>query len=96
MQQPLKNNRQQYFAEFMLVTVTLFWGATFPIVKDAIELLPVMAFLWIRFALAAVLLAFMAGRSGFATLDRQGWYKGIFLGSLLFLSYLFFEIEESV
>ena len=90
-------NRQQYFAEFMLVTVTLFWGATFPIVKEAIELLPVMAFLWIRFALAAVVLGLLAGRSGFATLDRQGWLKGVLLGTLLFSSYLFqsFGLERT-
>jgi drug/metabolite transporter (DMT)-like permease len=90
-------NSQQHFAEFMLVTVTLFWGATFPIVKEAIELLPVMAFLWIRFALAAVVLGLMAGRAGFATLDRQGWLKGILLGTLLFSSYLFqtFGLERT-
>ncbi len=90
-------NRQQHFAEFMLVTVTLFWGATFPIVKEAIELLPVMAFLWIRFALAAILLGLMAGRAGFATLDRQGWLKGMLLGTLLFSSYLFqtFGLERT-
>ena len=82
-------NKQQFFAEFMLATVTLFWGATFPIVKDAINEMPVMAFLWVRFAMAAVLLALIAGRTGFASLDRRGWRIGILLGTLLFLSYLF-------
>jgi drug/metabolite transporter (DMT)-like permease len=97
MQKSPRISPEQHFAEFMLITVTLFWGATFPIVKEAIELLPVMAFLWIRFALAAVILGFMAGRSGFATLDRQGWLKGMFLGSLLFMSYLFqtFGLEQT-
>lgn len=90
-------NRQQYFAEFILMTVTLFWGATFPIVKEAIEQLPVMAFLWVRFALAAILLGLMAGRRGFASLDKRGWLKGVLLGSLLFLSYLFqtFGLEQT-
>lgn len=97
MQKALNKNHQQHFAEFMLVTVTLFWGATFPIVKEAIELLPVMAFLWIRFALAAVLLGLMTGRSGFATLDKRGWCQGILLGSLLFSAYLFqtFGLERT-
>ena len=86
----MKNrNQQQFFAEFMLATVTLFWGATFPIVKDAIAEMPVMAFLWVRFAFASILLALLAGRSGFASLDRRGWKLGILLGSLLFFSYLF-------
>lgn len=75
----LQNRKHQFFAEFMLVTVTLFWGATFPIVKDAIGEMPVMAFLWVRFAMAAVLLALIAGRAGFATLDRRGWRLGVFL-----------------
>ncbi|MCF6178100.1 MAG: DMT family transporter [Geopsychrobacter sp.] len=87
----------QHFAEFMLVTVTLFWGATFPIVKEAIEQLPVMAFLWVRFALAALLLGFLTGRKGFATLDGAGWFKGILLGALLLSAYLFqtFGLERT-
>lgn len=93
----MNKKRQQHFAEFMLVTVTLFWGATFPIVKEAIEQLPVMAFLWIRFALAAIVLGLMAGRRGLATLDKQGWRKGILLGTLLFLAYIFqtFGLERT-
>jgi drug/metabolite transporter (DMT)-like permease len=89
--------KKQYFAELMLASVTLFWGATFPIVKDAIGEMPVMAFLWVRFAMAAVLLAMITGRSGFATLDRRGWRVGILLGTLLFLSYLFqtFGLERT-
>lgn len=92
-----QKQKRQFFAEFMLATVTLFWGATFPIVKDAISEMPVMAFLWVRFALAALLLAMLAGRSGFATLDRRGWRIGILLGTLLFLSYLFqtFGLERT-
>jgi drug/metabolite transporter (DMT)-like permease len=90
-------NKQQFFAEFMLATVTLFWGATFPIVKEAINEMPVMAFLWVRFAMAACLLALIAGRSGFASLDRRGWRIGLLLGTLLFLSYLFqtFGLERT-
>ncbi len=92
-----QRNKQQFFAEFMLATVTLFWGATFPIVKDAITEMPVMAFLWVRFAMAAILLGFIAGRSGFASLDRRGWRIGILLGTLLFFSYLFqtFGLERT-
>lgn len=82
-------NRRQLRAEMMLASVTLFWGATFPIVKEAITQTPVLSFLWVRFALAALLLALLAGPSGFASLDRRGWGVGVFLGVLLFLSYLF-------
>jgi drug/metabolite transporter (DMT)-like permease len=92
-----KKNKQQFFAEFMLATVTLFWGATFPIVKEAINEMPVMAFLWVRFAIAAILLALIAGRMGLTSLDRRGWRLGVMLGTLLFLSYLFqtFGLERT-
>ena len=92
-----QKHKKQLFAELMLASVTLFWGATFPIVKDAIGEMPVMAFLWVRFAIASLLLAAMAGRSGFATLDRRGWRLGVLLGTLLFLSYLFqtFGLERT-
>ena len=92
-----QKNKRQFYAEFMLATVTLFWGATFPLVKDAINEMPVMAFLWVRFAMAAILLAFIAGRTRIASLDRRGWRLGIRLGTLLFASYLFqtFGLERT-
>lgn len=92
-----EKSRRQLFAELMLASVTLFWGATFPIVKDAIAEMPVMAFLWVRFAMAAALLALITGRSGFASLDRRGWRLGVLLGTLLFCSYLFqtFGLERT-
>lgn len=43
-------------AEWMLAAATLFWGWTFPVVKDAVAHMPVFAFLAVRFALAAVLM----------------------------------------
>lgn len=92
-----QKSKRQFFAEFMLASVTLFWGATFPIVKDAINEMPVMAFLWVRFAMAAILLALITGRRGFASLDRRGWKLGVLLGTLLFLAYLFqtFGLERT-
>ncbi len=81
-------NRPPWVAELLLATVTVFWGATFPVVKDAVTQVPVLCFLWIRFALAAALLALMAGRS-LATLDARGIRRGVGLGTLLFLAYLF-------
>lgn len=75
------------FGELLLVTVTLFWGGTFPIVKEAVAEVPVLCFLWIRFAGAALLLALLAGR-GLKTLDARGVRLGILLGFLLFMSYL--------
>jgi len=78
------------------VLATLFWGATFPVMKDAIAEVPVLCFLWIRFALAALLLALLAG-SRLKTLGRQGVRYGVLLGVMLFLAYLFqtFGLEQT-
>lgn len=88
--------RSRRLGECLLVTVTLFWGATFPIVKDAVAEVPVLCFLWVRFALSALLLALLAGPRLFA-LDRKGVRRGIFLGALLFASYAFqtFGLERT-
>ena len=76
-------------AELMLVLVTMFWGGTFPLVKGAIAQVPVMAFLWVRFAVAALLLLVWAGPRTIAGLGKNGVQRGIWLGILLFLSYAF-------
>jgi drug/metabolite transporter (DMT)-like permease len=80
---------RQYWAEFILVTVAIFWGGTFPLVKDAIEEIPVMAFLWVRFALAAAILFLWAGYTKIRHLGKSGWIRGVGLGVLLFASYAF-------
>ena len=84
----METRNRRLFAEFLLATVTVFWGATFPVVKEAVTLVPVLCFLWVRFTLAALLLALLAGR-GLRTLDWRGIQRGALLGLLLFLSYVF-------
>ncbi len=86
---PPPESSRRYLAEFMLVIVTVFWGGTFPLVKDAIRETPVLAFLWIRFALAALILFAWAGPAQIRSLGRSGWKRGIGLGALLFCSYAF-------
>ncbi|HXV22333.1 MAG TPA: DMT family transporter [Desulfuromonadales bacterium] len=92
----MNNQPSRGFAEFLLVTATLFWGATFPVVKAAVTEIPVLSFLWVRFALSALLLALLAGR-GLRSLDARGIRRGVFLGTLLFLSYAFqtFGLEQT-
>ena len=85
---PMSADRRRPLAEFLLVTVTVFWGGTFPIVKEAVATMPVLAFLGLRFALAALLLALLAGRR-LRSLDGRALRRGVLLGGLLFLSYLF-------
>jgi drug/metabolite transporter (DMT)-like permease len=69
-----------------LIAVTAVWGVTFVQVKDAVELYPLFAFLAVRFAIAAAVLAVpAAGR--LRSLGRQGWRAGTVLGLLLAAGY---------
>jgi drug/metabolite transporter (DMT)-like permease len=69
-----------------LIAVTAVWGVTFVQVKDALELYPLFAFLAVRFAIAALVLAApAAGRM--RSLGRPGWLAGAGLGLLLALGY---------
>jgi drug/metabolite transporter (DMT)-like permease len=69
-----------------LVAVTAVWGVTFVQVKDAVAIYPLFAFLAVRFAIAAAVLAVpAAGRM--RELGRRGSVAGAFLGLLLALGY---------
>ena len=69
-----------------LAAVTAVWGVTFVQVKDAVAIYPLFAFLAVRFAIAAAVLAVpAAGR--LRSLGRHGWLAGASLGLLLALGY---------
>jgi drug/metabolite transporter (DMT)-like permease len=70
-----------------LVGVTAIWGWTFLIVKDAIQLMPVMDFLAVRFALAAAVMLVVRPTS-LRRISRRGWRHGVILGVLLGLAYI--------
>ena len=72
----------QTLAILALVATTAVWGATFVIVQDAVEQMPVLPFLFWRFALAALVLG--AVRPGaVARLDPAKRRHGVWLGLLL-------------
>jgi drug/metabolite transporter (DMT)-like permease len=70
-----------------LVGVTAIWGWTFIIVKDAIQLMPVMDFLAVRFTLAAAFM-FVLNPTSLRKLSRRGLRHGVILGILLGLAYI--------
>lgn len=49
--------RRQLLADAALLLVTVIWGATFVMVKDAVDAFPVFSFMALRFTLAALALA---------------------------------------
>lgn len=64
-----------------LVLITVVWGSTFVIIKDAVTAMPVSSFLAVRFAIAALVLAMVRPRA-VLRLDRRSWQLGALLGVL--------------
>lgn len=78
--------RRQLGADAQLLLVTLLWGSTFVMVKDAVASYPVFSFLAIRFSLATLALLLIGGHR----LPRLGWRgsgAGVLIGAFLFASY---------
>ena len=74
-------------AEGALICIAAVWGLTFVMVQDAIELLPTMAFLGYRFAIAALLVA-LVFRKRMRALSAAGWRVGLLMGALLTAGYI--------
>jgi drug/metabolite transporter (DMT)-like permease len=70
------------------VGIAAVWGLTFVMVQDAVEILPVMAFLAFRFLSAAALVALIF-RKQLARLDAKGWRVGAAMGFFLMVGYVF-------
>ena len=70
-----------------LVGVTLVWGSTFVMVKDAIETIDVLDFLAWRFGVATLAMALLRPRA-LASLDRGGRRAGVLLGVVLGAGYV--------
>ena len=69
-------------AEIMLLLATVFWGWTFPVIKDAVAEVPVFAFLAVRFAISAVFMLLFSGVP-----SAQSLRMGGVLGLLLFAGF---------
>lgn len=70
-------------AELLLLLVTLFWGATFLLTKNAVEVVPPFAFTAIRFGIAlVVMLVLFGGRLRALSLKetKQGVWLGVLYG----------------
>jgi len=74
----MANKWRQLWADLLLLLVTLIWGSTFVMVKDAIASYPVFPFLALRFGLATLALLLI----GWRRLPSLGW-KGVGAGALI-------------
>ena len=75
-------------AELSLVGIAAVWGLTFVMVQDAVQRLPVTAFLAYRFLPACALVAVIFRRE-LGRLSRRGWLAGGVMGVFLTSGYLF-------
>lgn len=75
-------------AEVSLVGIAAIWGLTFVMVQDAVERLPVNAFLGYRFLPACALVA-LVFRKELGRLPRAGWVAGLLMGVFLTSGYVF-------
>lgn len=71
-------------AEVLLVLVALIWGATFVVVKEALNFASPLPFLAVRFAIAGLLLLLLLGRKD---TERASLLPGLILGAFLFGGY---------
>lgn len=76
----------KYFAEFMLLLITLLWGATFSIVKESLNNASPILFISMRFSLASIVIVpfVYKHRKIFSATSIKA---GLFLGTLLFFSF---------
>ena len=77
---------KRIIAEAELIIMTMIWGTTFALVKEAVEVIPPVMFCFARFAIASIcLLPLVYRRPQFR--DKKVWSIGFVLGLSLFLGF---------
>ncbi len=77
---------KKYFSESALLLITIIWGATFVIIKDALNNISPMLFIAVRFTIASVLLLPFFLRSTLAS-SKETIKDGLILGVIYFLGF---------
>lgn len=78
----------KFKADLGLLSVTVFWGSTFILSKQVLEVVPLPVFLFLRLTIAALAINIYSLKFRKAW-NRQVVLHGAILGSLLYLSYFF-------
>ncbi|MDQ1331092.1 MAG: family transporter [Thermodesulfobacteriota bacterium] len=79
---------REYGADAALLFISIIWGSTFIITKQAIENVPVFSFLTLRFAIASLLL-WIFSSTRINRLSVKTVSDGFILGTVLFLTFAF-------
>lgn len=84
---PAGSGRVRIMAELALATAGVIWGANFVLVKMALEEMPPLYYLGLRFLVAALFTAPL-GIPRLRRLHRRGWLMGCGVGLLLFAGFV--------
>jgi drug/metabolite transporter (DMT)-like permease len=84
----LKGKLLEYTADASIITIALIWGSTFIVMKQGVENIQPITYLFFRFFLAAVLMGAIA-LPYFRHLSRKMLKDGMILGVYLFLTFFF-------
>ena len=87
MPMPVQWKNSRILAVTALIIVTAVWGSTFVLVKNAISLVPVMDFLWIRFLVAALAMIILRPLC-LRKFTWRGVLRGIISGLFLSSAYI--------
>lgn len=82
----MKSKFYELRADLLLLTVAIAWGVTFLMVQDAISTTPVYSFLFFRFALASLLMFFIAYKY-LSFINKKTILYGVILGVFLFSAF---------
>ncbi len=79
---------KRVFADIALLFVVVIWGTTFPLMKDALEGIQPLNFIFLRFTLAFLMLALVNWRK-LGNLNMDSVKVGIYLGLALTGGFIF-------
>ncbi|MGH2569036.1 MAG: EamA family transporter, partial [Bacteroidota bacterium] len=74
-------------AELFLLSITLIWGSTFVITKDALDHVSPFLYTAIRFSLAALIIGILY-RKQVGQITSKTFLKGAILGLFLFVGFM--------
>ncbi len=79
--------KKNLFADLMLILVTMIWGSTFIIVKDAVSVIPAPSFLMFRFSVASLTFILFFGRT-ILRADKNTIYLAFIVSIFTFFGYI--------
>ncbi|MCQ2399375.1 MAG: EamA family transporter [Clostridia bacterium] len=82
-----EKGKKDLLGQLLLLTATLCWGTSFIILKNTIDVLPVLFVIAARFVISAAVL-FVIFFKRIIHADKKSVLTGLLLGVILFVAYL--------